>query len=54
MPFEILERRAYHSFTLADAPAGEVNYEIDLEHLAFALSKIKYYSELLSNNEVKR
>jgi len=45
------KRRAYHSFTLAEAPAGEANYEINLEHLTFALSKIRYYQDLLDSRD---
>jgi hypothetical protein len=46
-------RRAYYSFTSADAPNGESDYSIDLEHLAFALGKVRYYTELLSSRDSK-
>jgi len=44
-------RRAYFAFVPAECPTGEVDYSIDLEHLAFALTKIRYYQELLDKRD---
>jgi hypothetical protein len=43
-------RRAYYSFVPADAPNGESDWSIDLDHLAFALTKVRHYEELLSKS----
>jgi hypothetical protein len=44
-------RRAFYCFVPAECPNGETDYSIDLEHLAFALGKIRYYQDLLNRRD---
>jgi hypothetical protein len=45
-------RRCFYAFTpAAHAPLGETDYVIDHEHLAFALSKVRYYTDLLAQRD---
>lgn len=47
-------RRAFYCFTPAECPNGESDYSIDLQHLNFALSKVKHYQALLDSRDIKR
>ena len=48
------KRRAFYAFQPIDAPNGEGDYSIDLQHLNFALSKVKHYQALLDSRDIKR
>jgi hypothetical protein len=41
------KRRAFYSFSPVETVNGETNFEIDLQHLSYALSRIHYYEQLL-------
>jgi len=44
-------RRCFHSFVPAECPNGESDYAINLEHLSFALGKVRYYQDLLDRRD---
>jgi hypothetical protein len=44
-------RRCFYCFVPADCPNGETDFQIDMTHLAFALSKVSYYQQLLDRRD---
>lgn len=44
-------RRAFFSFTPAEAPNGEQDFCIDIGHLTHAQQKIQHYERLLSDRD---
>jgi hypothetical protein len=44
-------RRCFYCFIPCDSPPGETDFQIDMTHLAFALSKVSYYQELLDSRD---